>query len=144
MDGIARKGRPRKRAPSENRDGFRWIDEGVSAHLYNYLYNVVPDGQRRQMMMRFMLVGFATERGIRLGKTDFVPPVPVEGSHPKGLTGLDARRPTPGVPAAAQPQTLEQSVAVPASPAPVVNAQAVPQGTQSSVVKPGLFAAFKG
>ena len=67
--------------PSVQRDGFAWAGAGVGARLHDYLYDVVPPGLRRQQMMRYMLIGFAAEHGIRFGKADFVPPAPVETAY---------------------------------------------------------------
>ena len=145
------------RAASTFKDGFSWPGTGVGARLYSYLYDVVPPGLRRQQMMRYMLLGFMAEHGIRAGKNDFIPPASAE----RELVAVIARSvAAPGnrdvaTMLSSSIQQPEQPVDA-ASTEPVSAGQAAVMSVEESVfevdravgrsgsVKPGLFAGFRG
>ena len=83
------KGRPKARRANPIKDGFTWPAFGIGRQLHNHLYNVVPPGQRRAQMMRYMLLGFMADRGVRANRADFVPP-PLIDVPPPWVEGVPA------------------------------------------------------
>ena len=69
-----------RRAPSKGirKDGFVFAKTGLDAILADYLYNQVPDGKRRDMMKRLMLLGLIEELGLSRDRSDYIPPRPVD------------------------------------------------------------------
>ena len=143
---LAQRGRPKAATPLRRRDGFSWVDDGEAARLYDYLYSVVPPGQRRQMMMRYMLIGFMAERSVRSAKAGFVPP-PVDLPANEPVSAGEAGQSAPNV-ASERADAVKARAEAADAPASSVAPAAVPEKglpvSRTGVVKPGLFAGFKG
>lgn len=60
------------------RDGFSFAQSGLEARLYDFLYNRVPEGKRRDVMKRYMLLGFMEDQAIYRTPDQYIPPKPIE------------------------------------------------------------------
>lgn len=57
----------------KKRDGFVFNNTKIDNALYDFVYNKIPFGRRREELKRLILLGFIAETGYSLDKNDIIP-----------------------------------------------------------------------
>lgn len=69
----------------KKRDGFVFNDTKIDNALYDFIYEKIPFGRRRDELKRLILLGFIAETGYSLNENDIIP----ASSLPKPLNVED-------------------------------------------------------